>query len=391
MNIALRPALVWAAFVLVVGAAPMVASAQMGPSGPPAVGVAPAALRPVAQKEQITGRVEAAERVEIVARVSGFLEQRLFTEGAEVKAGQLLYRLERGTYEAAVEAAHAAIDQAKAQLENAGITLARSQKLLEGPAGMQSSVDTARANKLTAAGQLRAAEAQLRQAEINLDYTEIRSPIDGRIGRAATKVGNLVGPTSGPLTTIVSQDPMYVVFPVATRRVMTLRSKLIKDGFAAIKVRLRLPDGRLYDRDGEVTFIDINVAQDTDTILLRATIPNPPLGEQKDGKFPRELINGALVTVLLEDAEPVQVVAVPRQAVLSDQRGSYAYVIDAGNVARRRNLQLGPSTPEWASVEQGLSAGEQVVVEGVQRVRADTPVKPDPVSSGDAGAHQTPG
>lgn len=264
------------AILLVTSAA---ASAQRGPSGPPAVGVTPATMRSVTHQEQIIGRVQAMHRVDIVARVAGFMEEKLFTEGVEVKAGQLLYRLERGTYETAVESARAAIDQATAQLENASLALARSEKLLQGPAGLQSSFDQALSNKLTAAGQLRAAEAQLRQAAINLDYTEIRSPIDGRIGRTAMTVGNLVGPSSGALATVVSQDPMYVVFSIATRRAIELRSKLSKDGFNALKVRLRLPNGKLYEREGSVGFIDINIAQDTDTILLRGTIPNPPLGE----------------------------------------------------------------------------------------------------------------
>jgi membrane fusion protein (multidrug efflux system) len=357
------------------------ASAQVGASAPPAVGVISASLRSVTQQQQITGRVEATQRVDIVARVTAFMDERLFTEGAEVKAGDLLYRLERGPYEAAVEAARAAIDQAEATLENARLTLARQEKLLSGPAGLQSSFDQARASQGTAAGQLRAAKAQLRQAQINLDYTDIRSPIDGRIGRTAMTVGNLVGSASGALATVVSQDPMYVTFPIAVRRAIELRGTLMQQGFAALKIRLRLPDGRIYDHEGRIDFQDISVAHDTDTILLRGTIPNPVIAEEAGGLKTRELTNGEFVTVLLEDAAPVQLVAVPRSAVLSDQRGNYVYVVEDGNVARRRDLRLRPSTPQWAYVDSGLAVGDRVVVDGLQRVRPGTPVQPQPVSS----------
>lgn len=325
--------------------------------------------------------MEAPQRVDIVARVTAFMDERLFIEGAEVKAGDLLYRLERGPYEAAVEAARAAIDQAEATLENAKLTLARQEKLLSGPAGLQSSFDQARASQGIAAGQLRAAKAQLRQAQINLDYTDIRSPIDGRIGRTAMTVGNLVGSASGALATVVSQDPMYVTFPIAVRRAIEFRDTLMKQGFGALKIRLRLPDGRIYGHEGTVDFQDISVAQDTDTILLRGTIPNPVIGEEAGGLKTRELTNGEFVTVLLEDAAPVQLVAVPRNAVLSDQRGNYVYVVEDGNVVRRRDLRLRPSTPQWAYVDGGLTVGDRVVVDGLQRVRPGTPVRPQPVSS----------
>ena len=357
------------------------AVAQVGPSGPPEVGVVTASLQSVTQQQQVTGRVEATQRVDIVARVTAFMEERLFAEGVEVKAGDLLYRLERGPYEAAVEAAQAAIDQAEATLENARLTLARQEKLLSGPAGLQSSFDQARAGRGTAAGQLRAAKAQLRQARINLDYTDIRSPIDGRIGRTAMTVGNLVGPASGALATVVSQDPMNVTFPIAVRRAIELRDKLIKHGFGALKIRLRLPDGRIYDREGSIDFQDISVAQDTDTILLRGTIPNPVIGEEAGGLKTRELTNGEFVTVLLEDAAPDRLVAVPRSAVLSDQRGSYVYVVDDGNIARRRDIRLRPSTPQWAYVDSGVIVGDRVIVDGLQRVRPGASVQPQPPST----------
>jgi biotin carboxyl carrier protein len=204
--------------------------AQVAPAGPPAVGVVAAAYRPMAESTEINGRVQAEQRVDLVARVTAFLNEQLFVEGAEVKKGDLLYRLERAPFEADVEVKQAAVAEAEAQLENANVALDRAAELVKRGAGTQVTLDNARATQRTTAAQLKAAQAQLRQSQINLDYTEIRSPIDGRIGRTSVTIGNVVGPTSGTLATIVSADPMYVVFPVAMRRVLELRDRYVDKG-----------------------------------------------------------------------------------------------------------------------------------------------------------------
>src|SRR6185437_15889291 len=192
-------------------------------------------------------------------------------------------------------------------------------------AGTQVTLDNARATQRTTAAQLKAAQAQLRQSQINVDYTEIHAPIDGRIGRTSVTIGNVVGPTSGTLATIVSADPMYVVFPVAMRRVLELRDRYVdKGGFEAVTIRLRLPNGKMYDQAGKLGFVDIGVAKDTDTIDLRGTIANPVISSGS-GRI-RELTNDEFVSVSLEAVEPLKVLAVPRAAVLSDQQGDYVYV-----------------------------------------------------------------
>src|SRR5262249_24824688 len=228
----------------------------------------------------------------MVARVTGFLEQQLFTEGTDVKKGDLLYVLEQPPYQAAVDVQTAAVAQAKAQLENGNIELWRKQQLVEKSAGTQQAVDAALATQRVETAQLQAAQAQLTTAQINLDYTEIRSPIDGRIGRTSVTVGNVVGMATGTLTTVVSQDPMYVTFPVSTRRAIELREEYAKNGgFDAVKVRLRLPDGRIYGQSGKVDFINNAIAQDTDTVIIRGVIPNPFLGSETAGGVNlRELI-----------------------------------------------------------------------------------------------------
>src|SRR4030095_9721479 len=158
---------------------------------------------------------------------------------------------------------------------NADIDLRRAQQLVERNAGTQQRLDNAEASQRVAAAQLKAAQAQLETAQIDLDYTDIYSPINGRIGRTSVTTGNLVSPSSGTLTTVVSQDPMYAVFPVPTRRAIELREEYSKKGgFDAVKIRLRLPDGRIYTQTGKLDFINNAIAQDTDTLTVRGVVPN---------------------------------------------------------------------------------------------------------------------
>jgi membrane fusion protein, multidrug efflux system len=360
----------------------MPASAQPF-GGPPAVGVVAVARQPVYQASDYVGRVQSVERVNLVARVTAFIDQRLFTEGAEVKKGDMLYRLEQGPFQADIQAKQATVAQFKAQLVNANLTLARVRALLNTPAGQQANVDSALANQLSIQAQLQGAEAQLRQSEINLDYTEIRAPIDGKIGRSTLTVGNVVSPSSGVLATIVSQDPMYVVFPVSVRAVLDLRRRYAdKGGFAAAVLKLRLPSGQLYAKTGTLDFVDNTVATTTDTMTLRGAVPNPPVAESADTNGPtRELVDNEVVNVVLEDATPIEALVVPRAAVLSDQRGNYVYVVDAENKAQQRRIELGQTTPSTAVVTNGLAVGEKVVLEGIQRVRPGAPVVPAPAGA----------
>src|SRR3981189_3423360 len=242
------------------------ARAQAAPGGPPAVGIVEATKRPITETSEFLGRVEAVNRVNVVARVTAFLEKRLCTEGAEIKAGDELYRLERGPFEADLAAKKAIVAQLEATLENARLTTERARTLLGGPAGQQSTYDAALANQRSLEAQVQAAEAQVQASQINLDYTDIRSPIDGKIGRTAVTEGNVVSPASGVLTTIVSQDPMHVIFPVSVRQGLELRERYAtRGGFNAVVIKVRLPDGRLYDQTGKLDFINNTVAQNTDT------------------------------------------------------------------------------------------------------------------------------
>ena len=265
-------------------------------------------------------------------------------------------------------------------LANARITTGRQRTLLTGPAGLQSSYDSAAASQKSLEAQLQAAQAQASLAEINLGYADIRSPIDGKIDRTSVTEGNVVGPGSGTLTTIVSQDPMYVTFPISVRESLALRERYIGKGLRdAVVIRVKLPDGRLYGPSGRVNFASNSITRTTDTLLVRGTIPNPRLNS---GPQPvRELTDGELVTVMLEGAQPVEVLAIPRAAVLADQQGNYVLVVGADNKVEQRRIQTGQSTTAIASIVGGLSLGDRVIVEGIQQVKPGQVVVPGAASA----------
>jgi membrane fusion protein, multidrug efflux system len=359
------------------------AKAQPAPSGPPAVGVIEASKRPITETSEFLGRIEATNRVNVVARVTAFIEKRDFREGAEVKTGDLLYQLERGPFEADLATKQAQVAQMQATLENAKLTTERARTLLGGPAGQQSIYDAAIANQRSLEAQVLAAQAQVKFSQINLDYTEIRSPIDGRIGRTAVTDGNVVSPSSGVLATIVSQDPMYATFPVPVRQSLEMRERYAtKGGFNAVLIKVRLPDGRMYGQTGKVDFISNTIATNTDTITLRGSIPNPLLHQPSatSGAI-RELTDGEFVTVMVEGVQPVEVLAIPRAAVLSDQLGDYVFTVGADNKAEPHRIQLGQSISTIAAVINGLKPGDKVIAEGLQRVRPGQPVAPGPASA----------
>jgi membrane fusion protein, multidrug efflux system len=361
---------------------PALAAAQTAPGAPPAVGIVRAERQQITETDEFIGRIQAVNRVVLVARVTGFLEQRLFAEGAEVKKGDLLYQIEKPPFQAAVDAAQATVEQMEAQHRNAQLTLQRQQTLLSGPAGQQSNVDAALASERALAAQIAGAQAQLETAQINLGYTEIRAPIDGKISSTSVTEGNVVSPTSGILATIVSQDPMYVLFSISLRAGLDLRARYAaKGGYSAVVIKLRLPDGRIYREEGKLNYASPTVAENTDTIVARGVIPNPVfLDMTAEQPGSRELVDGEFVTVLLEGVEPVTVLTIPRAAVLSDQQGDYVYVVDAQNKAEVRRIQQGQSTPTVAVITSGLKEGELVISEGVQRVRPGEAVSAGPAT-----------
>jgi membrane fusion protein (multidrug efflux system) len=362
---------------------PSAQAAAQGPTGaPPAVGVVRAERQQITQSDEFIGRIQAVNRVAIVARVTGFLEKRHFVEGAEVKKGDLLYEIERPPFQALVDAAKANEEQLDAQHRNAVISLQRAQALLPTVAGQQSNVDTALAAERALAAQIAGAQAQIETAEINLGYTTITTPIDGKISATQVTEGNVVSPTSGTLASVVSQDPIYALFSISVRAGLDLRARYgPKGGFNAVVVKLRLPNGQVYGSDGKLDYVSPTVAENTDTLTVRAIFPNPIIpGLSPSEPVPRELFDGEFVTVLIEGVQPISVLAIPRAAVLADQQGDYVYVVDAQNKAEVRRIQQGQSTPSLAVITSGLNEGELVITEGLQRVRASEAVSPSPAT-----------
>jgi membrane fusion protein, multidrug efflux system len=377
-----RPFIRVVLLLLIVTALPVSADAQPASAGPPAVGVVRAERQQITETDEFIGRIQSVGRVALVARVSAFLEKRLFVEGAEVKKGDLLYLLEQPPFQAQVENNKANVAQLEAQHRNAELTLERAQYLLKTVAGQQSNVDSALASERSLAAQIEAAKAQLQIAEINLGYTEIRAPIDGKISATDVTEGNVVSPTTGTLANLVSQDPMYVLYSVSVRAGLDLRNRYdAKGGFNAVVLKIRLPDGRIYGQNGKLDYVGPTVATNTDTITVRGVIPNPRFPNvPPDAPAPRELFDGEFVTVMVEGVEPITVLAIPRAAVLSDQQGDYVYVVDAQNKAEQRRIHLGQSTPSTAVVSNGLKEEELVISEGLQRVRPGATVSPSPAT-----------
>jgi membrane fusion protein (multidrug efflux system) len=360
----------WIAVCLLMGAiSPAIAQETASPQAL-TVGTITATKQAVAKLESFVGRVQAVERVEIMARVSGYLEQIHFTEGSMVEAGVPLYTIEKGLYEAALQQAQGSVKSAKASVVLAQQQKGRTQELLTKEVASQMSMDQREAQTQQAAADQAMSEASVRTAEINLGYTEITSPIAGKIGRTAVTKGNVVGPSSGPLTVIVSQDPMYVTFPVSQREFLRAGMKTEGAKKEDILVKISFSDGSIYPETGSINFVDVTTDQTTDTIAVRASFPNPT-GALVDGQF---------VNVLLQSAKPEEVVVVPQSALLADQQGTYVFVVENDKAVVKRIKPGGEHGPNII-VSEGLSGGEMVIVEGLQFVRPDTPVQAAPITS----------
>jgi membrane fusion protein, multidrug efflux system len=348
--------------LLALGAAGLLAACeqQAETAAAPAAGPPPAVTVISVQPTEVTpgfgfnGRVVAVDQVQLRARVTGFLEQRLFEEGADVEAGDLLFVIEKAPYQAVVEQRQAELASAEANRANTAAQLRRGEELVKNGNIPKSEVDLRRADDQMAAAAIQEAQAALQQAQIDLGYTEIYAPIAGRIGRADFSVGNLVGPDSGVLATIVSQDPIYVTFPVSQRQLLAHRGER-----GDPVVRVTLPDGTLYQHPGRLNFLDIQVDPSTDTLTVRAELPNPD----------RVLVDGQFVGVRVERGEPEQVLAVPQAALQVDQAGPYVLVVGGDDKVEARRVALGASEGTRVVVQDGLKEGERVIVEGIQKVR----------------------
>jgi membrane fusion protein, multidrug efflux system len=368
-----RVLLVPAAFLLLLGGCD---EKEQGSSRPaaqqpaPTVVVVPASRQPVTQAAEFVGRVEALEKVEIRARVTGFLRDRHFQEGQVVQERDLLFTIEREPFEADVAAKQAKVESAQAELANATYQVERGRELIRTNTIPRATLDQRVAEQGVAAAAVSGARADLGLARINLGYTEILSPIAGRVGRAVITRGNVVGPEAGVLTVVVRQDPMRVTFPVSQRQLLDLRRQYEGQGMEAVRVRVRLPDGSQYPEFGRVNFIDVRTDRTADTALVQAEIANP-------GNI---LSDGQFVGIQVEGKEQQQAVVIPQSAVQIDQAGPFVLVVGEGNKIEQRRVRLSRGPAGQSVVDSGLEPGTLVVTEGAQRARPGAVVTPRPAA-----------
>jgi membrane fusion protein, multidrug efflux system len=343
--------------------APDPAAGQAQPAAAPAVLVQPVELKDIITQRDFLGRVHAVDKVDLRARVEGFLEKRLFREGGFVKEGDILFQIDKAPFQAEFEQRQADLVATQAVLKNAEVQLARAEELIGKQAVAQATLDQRAADEGKARAEVMKAEAALRRAKINLSWTDVTAPFDGRIGPSRFSLGDVVGPGGGALATLVRTDPINVTFPVTQREFLRAQGGGSLDQY---KVRLILADRSLYPETGVLELVDVQANQGTDSITLRARIPNPK----------GMLVDGMSVSVRLEYGDAQKMLVVPFTAVAIDQQGSFVLSVGADNKVSRRNVKLGTQTGGLVVVESGLDAGDRVIVEGQQRARPGATVAP---------------
>jgi membrane fusion protein (multidrug efflux system) len=337
---------------------------QPGDPPPPSVVVEAARSMDLNEERTFTGRIEAIDKVQMRARVQGFLRLRAFEEGGEVKKDDLLFEIEPDTYEIAVAQAEANLASAEAGRTLAQQTHDRTAELTSQSFSSTAELDTARSQLAQAQADVQVRQAALEAARLDLSYTRIIAPVDGSVGRAAYSAGDLVGPQSDPLVTIVSQDPMFVTFPVPQRLLLEVRrAGQGPDGFI---VQLKLSDGSTYDQLGRIRFADVQASASTDSVIVRASIANPD----------RLLVDQQLVDVVVTQKEPETVLVVSQSALLLDQQGVYVLLVGDEDKVSIARITVGEQRGSSIVVLSGLAAGDRVIVSGHQKVQPGMAVVP---------------
>ncbi len=351
---------------------------------PPQVGVVSASPETVTLVTELPGRLEAVRVAQVRARVPGIVQKRLFREGSDVKAGQVLYQLDPASYRATLDSTLAAVARSEALLAQTTATVDRYRPLVEANAISRQDYVNAQAAQKQAAADLAAGRAAVRAARINLGYATVSAPISGRIGRALVTEGALVGQGEATqLATIQQIDTLFVNFTQSVSDLTRLRTAFDSgrlkrvDGAQGAEVRVVLDDGSLFKETGRLLFSDLTVDQTSGQVTMRAELPNP-------GAL---LLPGMYVRVRIEQAQSDSAILLPQQAVTRGAAGDTVMVVDdKGNVAPRQ-VKLGTAQGNRWVVLEGLKTGETVVVDGFQKMRPGVPVKPVPwAPPGPAGA-----
>ncbi|UUX51192.1 efflux RND transporter periplasmic adaptor subunit [Nisaea acidiphila] len=333
---------------------------------PPSVVVKTVEAQDVSTTIEYVGKTAASQQVDVRARVNGTLLVRPFREGTNVKAGELLFSIDPAEFEANVALAKAEVAKAEANVVETRANRERYKVLVKRQAASQAKLDEAEALYQNAVAQREGAKAQLQKAALDLDYTQIASPLDGRAGLAKVDEGNLIGPDSGILVSVIKLDPVNVLFSISEREYLGFATQGRGQAQAAFTPRIRLADDTIYLHDGEIDLIDNKVDPATGTINIRLRFPNPD----------ELLFPGQFVNVILVSSNPVQKVVAPQAAVQENQSGAFVLVVDQENKVTSRPIQTGETFGASVVVEEGLAAGERIVVEGIQKVRPGAAVTP---------------
>ncbi|OPY10437.1 MAG: Multidrug resistance protein MexA precursor [Syntrophaceae bacterium PtaB.Bin038] len=357
-----------------------------GPAGPPEVAVVEMKPERVAITTELPGRTSAYLVAEVRPQVSGIIQNRLFKEGSDVKAGEVLYQIDPATYQAAYDSARAALARAEANITAIRVRAERYRELVEIKAVSRQEYDDAAAALKQAEAEIAAGKAAVEAARINLGYTRVTAPIAGRIGKSSVTVGALVTANQPlPLATIQQIDPVYVDVTQSSAALLRLqqsmaRGALRRDSANRARVRLILEDGTPYPLEGTLQFQDITVDPTTGSTILRVVFPNPK----------RILLPGMFARAVLEEGVNEQALLVPQQGVSRDVKGNpFALVVDPDGRVQQRVIALDRTLGDRWLVSDGLAPGDRVIVEGVQKVRPGTAVKAVPYDAAKAGQANT--
>ena len=342
----------------------------------PSVIVIEAAEQEITPVTRYPGRAEAVGTVQLRARVEGFIEQRNFREGADVAKGDVLFVIEQEPYKIVVDQRRAELAAAVATEKNAQADFERKKTLSKRNDVSRAALDQSAAELATAEADVLHARAALRAANLDLNYTEIRSPIDGRISRATYSIGNLVSPASDPLATVTRLDPIYVTIQVSEEQLLDARKRGIDLDNPPVAPSLLLSDGTSFPYEGKFEFLSAQVDQGTDTIAARAEFPNPE----------KVLLPGQFVSVLVRQKTPEFAIAIPQTAVQQDANGYFALVVDREDTVEMRRINVGRQVDSDWVVNDGLATGERVIVQGIQKASVGKKVNPNLGGDSDQGS-----
>ena len=321
-------------------------------------------------KTELPARTVAFRQAEVRPQVNGIIQNRLFEEGADVKAGQQLYQIDEAPFQAALQMAKAELARARANIQSTKARAERFKGLIDNKAISQQDYDDAQAAYLQAQAEVSVAQANIQTAEINLRYTKVNAPIDGRTGRSNITEGALVtAQQESPLTTITQTDPIYVDISQASKEVLRLRRQLLSGRISeedTVQVKLTLEDGSTYQHQGELQFSEVNVNEDTGSLVMRAKFPNP------DGL----LLPGMYVKTEINEGTMPDAILVPHKAVMFSREGTASVMlVNDDNIVEQRPIAVRHSIGHKWLVSDGLSGGEKVVVEGLQKIAVDSAVE----------------